>query len=254
MLLRRGLALLGTLALGGSLLGATGCGGGLSTGEHAFYWVSVEAATPEASCFADNKLPDSIKDDMTSVRGRSTFVLYITGDDQAQLDIGAAVLAGTATDEGYSFTGDTVDVEYPPGMKILDADKDDIDDTVDTDIDADRDGLEDTSDPDVDTDMDGNDDRGQDPLVDADMDGKDDRYKEVPSGTRFTTTTSITVDIVIDGATISGKTTSVSSKTCDGKACPTAFNTSCTRTSPFSGVEIDQTEVHVAEEKGSSAP
>ncbi len=172
MLIRRGLALLGTLALGGTLLGAAGCGGGLSTGDHAFYWVSIESAPPEASCYADNKIPDSIKDDITSVRGRSTFVLYITADGVAQLDTGAVVLAGTETDAGYSFKGETVDVEYPPGMKILDADKDGIDDTMDTAIDADKDGIDDQADPSVDTDMDGQDDRGQDPLVDADMDGR----------------------------------------------------------------------------------
>ena len=254
MLIRRGLALLGTLALGGTLLGAVGCGGGLSTGDHAFYWVSIESAPPEASCYADNKIPDSIKDDITSVRGRSTFVLYVTADGVAQLDTGAVVLAGTETDGGYSFTGETVDVDYPAGMKILDADKDGIDDTMDTEIDADKDGIDDQADPDVDTDMDGNDDRGQDPLVDADMDGKDDRYTEVASGIKFTTTSSLTIDVVIDGNTISGTTTSLASKSCDGKGCPDDYATTCTRTSPFTGVQIEQTEVHVEDEKSTNAP
>lgn len=254
MLIRRGLALLGTLALGGTLLGAAGCGGGLSTGDHAFYWVSIEAAPPEATCYSDKKIPDSIKDDITSVRGRSTFVLYITADDVAQLDTGAVVLAGTETDTGYSFTGDTVDVEYPPGKTITDADHDGIDDATDESIDSDKDGIDDNMDPDVDVDMDGIDDKFQDNLIDADGDLKDDRIVEVPSGIKLTTKSSLTIDVIIDGTTISGTTTSLASKSCDGEGCPKDYATSCSRTSPFTGIQIEQTEVHVADEKSSNAP
>lgn len=255
MLIRRGLALLGSLALGSTLLGAAGCGGGLSTGDHAFYWVALEAAKPEASCYSDKKIPDSVKDDITTVRGRSTFVLYVTADDVAELDTGMAVLAGVVTETGYTFSGDTVDVDYPAGVKILDADKDGIADNVDMMIDADKDTIDDSTDPDVDTDIDGFDDRGgQDPLVDANNDGKDDRYTEIPSGTKFTTKTSITIDMVIDGATISGTVTGLGAKTCEGKDCPKDYATSCTRTSPFTGVEIEQTEVHVASETGGNTP
>ena len=252
MLIRRGLALLGSLALGGSLLGSAGCGGGLSTGDHVFYWVAVEPAPQEASCYSDKKIPDSVKDDVTTIRDRSTFVLYITGDDVAQLDIGTAVLVGTATDAGYTFTGDTTDVEYPPGTKILDADKDGIDDTTDPAIDADGDGVDDKVDQDVDTDTDGLDDRGGDPLVDKDGDGKDDRFNEIPSGIKLTTTTSLTIDIVIDGTAISGTSTGLRSTSCTGMNCPKDFATSCSRTSAFSGVQIEQTEVHVAAEKAST--
>lgn len=254
MLIRRGLALLGSLALGSTLLTA-GCGGGLSTGDHAFYWVSIETAKPVASCYSDDKIPDSVKDDVTTVRGRSTFVLYVTADDVAELDTGKAVLAGTATDTGYTFKGDTIDVEYPPGMKILDADKDGISDLTDTMIDADLDGVDDKTDQDVDTDMDGLDDRGgQDDLVDADNDSKDDRFTEIPSGIKFTTSSSLTIDLAIDGTTISGTATTLRSTACEGMTCPKDYATSCTQTSPFTGVQIEQTEVHVATETSGNTP
>lgn len=256
MLIRRGLALLGSLALGGALLGSTGCGGGLSTGEHVFYWVALESAPPEASCYSGDKIPVSVKDDLTTVRDRGTFVLYATADDVVQLDIGSAVLVGTETDAGYSFQGDTTDVESPPGTKITDADKDGISDTMDSMIDADADGVDDNVDQDVDTDADGLDDRGgQDDLVDKDGDGVDDRYTETPSGITFTSTTSVTVDIVVDGTAISGTVTSLRTKKCAGVNCPKDFDTSCSQTNIFSGVQIEQTEVHVAgEEKASNTP
>lgn len=255
MLVRRGFALLGSLALGCTLLTAAGCGGGLSTGEHAFYWVAVEPAKQEASCYPGDKIPDSVKDDVTTLRAHTTFVLYRPADDVAELDIGKAVLVGTETDTGYIFKGDTVDVEYPPGSKILDADRDGTADDVDTVIDADKDGVDDKTDLDVDTDMDGLDDRlGQDPLVDADNDGKDDRFTEIPSGIKFTTTSSLTVDLVIDGTTLAGTSTTLLSKTCEGKDCPKDYATSCTQTSSFSGVQIEQTEVHVATEAAGNTP
>jgi hypothetical protein len=260
MLIRRGLALLGSLALGGTLLGAAGCGGGLSTGEHVFYWVAIEATKPEASCYSDKKIPDSIKDDITTVRGRATFVLYVTGDDVAQLDTGSSVLVGTPTDTGFTFTGDTVDVESPPGTKVLDADRDGVPDSTDMMIDADKDGVEDNNDQLVDTDMDLDDERvslggqSQDDLVDVDTAGDDDRFSVTPSGIKFTSTSSITIDVIVDGTAISGTVTNVASKKCEGLACPKEYATSCTRTSAFTGVQIEQTEVHVAAESGTKTP
>ena len=259
MLIRRGLALLGSLALGGTLLGAAGCGG-LSTGDHVFYWVAIEATKPEASCYSDKKIPDSIKDDITTVRGRATFVLYVTGDDVAQLDTGSSVLVGTATDTGYTFTGDTVDVESPPGTKTLDADKDGVPDSTDMMIDADKDGVDDMNDTLVDTDMDLQDEhvspggQSNDDAVDVDNDGDDDRYSETPSGIKFTTTSSVTIDVTVDGTAISGTVTNVAAKKCDGLACPKEYATSCTRTSAFTGVEVEQTEVHVNNETGGNPP
>lgn len=252
MLVRRGLALLGALTLGSALLGAVGCGGGLSTGDHVFYWVAVDAAKPEAACYPDMKIPDSLKDDVTTIQGRSTFALYITGDKVAELDTGTAVLSGTETDTGYSFQGDTTNVEYPPGKTITDADHDGTDDAIDTMIDADHDGIDDKTDMSVDTDKDGQDDRFEDTLVDADMDGKDDRQVEVPSGIKLTSSTTITIDLTIDGDTVAGTATSVTATSCDGKDCPKNYATSCTQTSAFSGIKIEQTEVHVGDTKSNT--
>lgn len=243
MLFRRSsLALLAPLALAGALLGAAGCGG-ISAGDHVFYRVALDASKSEASCYTKNMIPDSVKDDASTLRGGSTFVLYITGDDEAELDTGGIVIPGAATDTGYKFTGDSVDVEYLPGMTIVDSDHDGIDDSTDMMVDADKDGVDDKTDTSVDTDMDGKDDRFEDNLVDADMDGQDDRQVTLPSGTKFTTSTTITVDMTIDGASISGTVTSVAAHKCEGSICTKDLDSSCTRTTDFKGVEIEQASV-----------
>ena len=218
-----------------------------------FYWVAVEAAKPEASCYAQED-PRLVKDDSTTVQGRATFALYITGDKVAELDTGSAVFPGAETDNGYTFEGDTVNVEYPPGKTITDADHDGTDDSVDTLIDADHDGIDDKTDMDVDTDKDGKDDRFEDDIVDADDDGKDDRQVSVPSGIKLTSSSTITIELTIDGDTVSGATTTVVTTACEGKDCPKDYATSCTQTNSFSGIQIDQTEVHVGDTKSSNNP
>jgi len=133
-----------------------------------------------------------------------------------------------------------------PGMTIMDADHDGVDDAGDMMIDADMDGLDDlTTDQDVDTDMDGKDDRFADNLVDADNDGKDDRIVEIPSGTKIIVSTTVTVDMTVDGDAVTGTSTSVADTKCEGSLCATFVDTSCTRTSAFKGVEVDQTAIAV---------
>jgi hypothetical protein len=241
---RRLLALFAPLTLAGSLLGAAGCGG-ISTGDHVFYRVAVEASKKEAGCYADKMIPENEKDDTTTFRGGATFILYLPADDDAQLDTGSLVLSGAATDAGYSFTGDDVNVEYLPGKTINDSDHDGIDDSDDMMIDADKDGLDDKTDPTVDVDADGLDDRFDDNLVDANDDNKDDRIVEIPSGTKVVVTTTVTVDMTVDGSTVSGTSTTVTDSKCEGTLCTGFMGTSCTQTSTFKGVEVEQAAIQL---------
>lgn len=243
MLIRRSARImLAPVAMGAALFSAASCGG-LSPGDHVFYRLALDATESAPTCYDDDKVPDSVKDDTTTLRGGATFVLYVTGDEKVALDTGSVVLSGTTTDTGYKFSGNAVNVNYPAGEIIIDSDQDGIDDDSDPMVDADKDGIDDATDPEVDTDNDSRDDRSGDPLVDANGDGKDDRRREITSTTKFTDTTRITVDMTVDGASISGKMTTLTEKACTGEACPMNYESSCTRTNTFKGIAIEQAEV-----------
>lgn len=248
MLMRRSaLRLLASAAVGVGLLGVASCGG-LSAGDHVFYRIAFDTIQRDASCYPDKEIPDSAKEDTSTLRNGATFILYSLGDEHLQLDTGTFVLPGVATEDGYSFTGDAADVTYPPGETYLDADQDGVKDSVDPEIDADKDGVDDSVDPEVDTDADSRDDRSGDPLVDADKDGKDDRLVEDSSGIKFTATTKINVEMKVEGLTISGKLTTVTGQRCDdkdGESCPTEYEKSCTQTGTFEGFKIEQADVNV---------
>lgn len=177
--LRNAGVLLAPVTMAAALLGVAGCG--IGPGDHVFYRVATEASKPQASCYQDNMIPASIKDDTSTLRGGSTFILYITGDKAAELDTGSLVLTGAETDTGYKFTGQSVNIEYP---------------------------------------------------VD---------------GVKTTATTDVTVNLTIDGSTITGDSTTVTSSKCEGAACPMNFTAkNCTSTGSFKGVEIDEGQVTVS--------
>jgi len=245
MLIRRNVrTLLAGAALAvSSMAGAAGCGG-LGAGDYEVYRVAYDAVTTDASCYADNMIPEDKKDDTTTFRSGSTFILYVDGGDLPLLDTGDLVLEGSKTDNGYTFSGDQVDITYPPGMTIIDADHDGIDDQMDNAVDADGDGQDDkTMDPEVDTDMDGLDDRFEDDLVDANNDGIDDWIVKIPSGLKYIATATVTIDMTVDGDTISGTVKSVTEQKCEGATCPTDFAKSCTRTGGYKGVKLDDANV-----------
>ncbi len=237
-----------------SLVGLAGCGG-LGVGDYRFYRVALDETVADASCYADNTIPDDIKDDFSTLRGTGTFILYVAGDEEPLLDTGDLVLGGAATDTGYSFSGDDVDISYPPGTSFVDSDHDGIDDQNDPMVDADNDGLDDkTSDPDVDVDMDGLDDRFQDNLVDANMDGIDDNIVNVPSGTKFIKSSTITITMDIDGSAATGTVKVVTEQKCEGNNCPMDYAKSCTRTTAYKGIEVDDATVDIKSSSSSNTP
>ncbi len=248
MLTRRYARVLLAPAMAVAFFGATGCGG-LSEGDYVYYKIAIGDEKAAESCYAENKVPDSVKDDSTTLRSGASVVLYVAGggSDQALLDVGLTVLSGKLSGDQYTFSGDTVNVEYPPGKTITDVDHDGTEDSDDPMIDADKDGLDDNDafdpDPEVDTDLDGIDDRGLDPLVDADKDGKDDRIVELASGLKLTSSTNITVDLKLQGRTISGTMKTVTAQKCEGETCVKDYDKSCERTAEFTGVKIEEIQV-----------
>jgi hypothetical protein len=187
MLTRRSArVLLAPLAMGVALFSLTGCGVGV--GDHIFYRVAVDAQARQAGCWQNNMVPDSMKDDkIVNLAGGATFILYIAGDKEAELDTGTIVVGGAETDSGYKFNGQVTNVEYPL------------------------------------------------------------------TGVTVTELTKITIDMTIDGSTMNGKNTTITSQTCSpASMCPGGFNTNtCTETTAFKGVEIDDALVVVG---NSAAP
>lgn len=235
---QRGIA----LALGVTAsMGTVACGG-LGAGDYEVYRVAFSRQVLGQDCFDGDALPDSIREDSTTIRQGSTFVLYFDRDDTPLLDSGAWVLSGEGDGDEYSFSGNDTDVEFPPGIIVFDSDGDGLDDQNGEDpfVDADGDSLDDQlDDPEVDTDMDGLDDRFQDNLVDADGDGEDDRIVELEAGYKFITVEQINVDLTLDGDVVSGTVTSSTNSSCQGDGCPEDFGGTCTVTTNFDGVRVE---------------
>lgn len=158
----------------GALASFVGCG--LGAGDYTTYRIGSADASLSGDCTED-------ENDSTTFRSGGTFLLYyVAGDDGAvpYLDGGGNfVLQGEETDEGYTFTGKSIDAEE----------------------DNDR---------------------------------------------TFTTTTTATVTIVVDGDTVSGTAKVTSAQTCSG-TCGGFDDTSCTSTSTFDGVEVDDSAISIPE-------
>ena len=80
-----------------------GCGG-LGPGDYVIYEVAFSEPDLSGDCKGDPK-------DSNSFRSSGTLVLYAGPNDKFYLDAGQATLEGTTTDNGFRFTGQSVDVE-----------------------------------------------------------------------------------------------------------------------------------------------
>ncbi|AKT40262.1 hypothetical protein [Chondromyces crocatus] len=244
---------LGRATLLGSLAAVTASCGGLGPGDYVGYRVASSEAKLDASCYPGGKIPDAIKDDTTTFRTGATFLLYIASDEEAFLDTGTRVIAGTVDGDNFNFSGTRTDVEYPPGQTIFDSDGNGIDDDQQTFVDADRDGLNDkTEDPQVDVNGDGIDDRTQ--VIDEDGDGIDDRRVDLPSGIKFISSSTVTVTLAIDGSAVVGDVKTTIKNECTGATCPLNYDSSCSNSASFKGVEIDDVDISIGAAPASSAP
>lgn len=63
---------------------------------------------------------------------------------------------------------------------------------------------------------------------------------------KFTTTTKVTINLKIDGDTVTGDSTTVTTAECEGADCPSDLPRTCTEKSSFNGVEVDDAEVVVS--------
>lgn len=179
-LTRTSLSLLrgGVLLAGLALAAVSGCGG-IGPGDYVIYRVAFSDPEPTTGCFANGQIPPDTKDDSTTFRDTGTLILYAGKEDVVYLDTGKGTLEGKKSDNGYSFSGKSVDVSY--------------------------------SGP--------NDD------------------------TKLTETTTVKIDLTIDGKTVSGKIDSSTSVRCTGNNCPMDLPSDCTQKSDFVGTEVDDVEL-----------
>jgi len=213
--------------------------GGIGAGDYAIYRVATRQAVVSGDCSNDDN-------DSSSLLSSSSYVLYVAGgeSDTPLLDLDGIVLAGVEIDDGYDFSGEQVDREEFGGQTITDSDHDGIDDSADPEVDADQDGMDDKlDDPEVDVDGDLFDDRFADDLVDANGDGVDDNIVSL-DGDTLVTTLKIAVQMTIDGQTTSGTISITTQSACDGE-CNNFEGSSCTATSNFVGVELEDAVVDV---------
>jgi len=141
---------------------------GLGPGDYVTYRVSGAVSSMSGDCDPG--------DDTTTIRSGSTVLIYfVEGADGAipYLDTGSAVLEGVETDDGYTFSGQTVDVNDQGNAEI-------------------------------------------------------------------TQTTKVTTDVILDGASVSGTSTTTVSTSCSGE-CGFFDPFTCTVKTEFVGVEVDET-------------
>jgi len=236
--------------LGSALsLTAAGCGGGIENGDYLLLRVAFSDLKEDASCYANDEIPKEIKNDTTSFRSGSTFVLYRGPEEAYYLDLEEVVMEGTREGDNFTFEGESVDVEYQggiPAVVITDSDQDGIDDNDDPMVDADKDGQDDKFQDDyVDIDADGEDDRFEDQEVDVNGDGVDDRFTIVTpatDGDKYTSTRQQTVSFTITNENISGTVENVIKVKCSGVACPTKLP-NCTQDLEFVGTVVKDADV-----------
>ena len=159
-------------------LGVAGCG--ISPGDYVIYRVSPAVTEESLGCYyPDMVVPPNSASDSTTIREASTWIIYASINDAYYLDSGTNTLEGIASDNGYTFTGKTVDVQY-----------------------------------------------------------------DVPDGTgsKRTTTDSVTIDVITDGDAISGKSTLKRTYGCAGATCGEKIPT-CTKTTDFVGTHVDEIQL-----------
>ena len=243
-----------------ALAAANGCASDdLESGDYMVFRVAFSTATPDASCYVDGEIPQSIIEDTTSLRSGGTFIMYAGQAGELFLDTGSMVLEGEKDGPIYDFEGAVVDVEFPSGGgTIYDSDHDGIDDYEDPFVDADLDGIEDGSDEFVDVDLDGLDDRYEDDIVDANNDGLDDNIVELTAGYKFKDTRKYDIEIEISDDVVTGETKTTIQSTCEGTGCPLSYGAKCVVKGEFEGVIIEDAQVDVSlgaptDDAGSSA-
>jgi hypothetical protein len=127
-----GKSLLWSARVAGALIATSalvGCG--IQPGDYEIYRVSFGELDQSAGCYwgeTEHQPPNDKASDSTTVRESGTWILYASIEDKLYLDTGKVTLEGATSDEGYTFTGKTVNIWF--GADVDDNDLEDTDPKV----------------------------------------------------------------------------------------------------------------------------
>ncbi|HMV66418.1 MAG TPA: hypothetical protein PKA64_06175 [Myxococcota bacterium] len=77
------------------------------------YSVALAAPTLSDGCwYPSSSAPPDEAEDASTARTRATWVVFEAPDDRVMLDVGDSVLDGAATDAGWAFASERVDVQF----------------------------------------------------------------------------------------------------------------------------------------------
>ncbi|UQA62940.1 hypothetical protein [Polyangium aurulentum] len=97
----------------------TGCG--IAPGDYEIYRIGLAKTTESAGCYwmpgdGDPEIPDSLASDTNNIRASGTWIIYASAEDKLYLDTGEATFEGATSDEGFTFGGKDVNVEFLGAM------------------------------------------------------------------------------------------------------------------------------------------
>lgn len=107
---RRG-APLAWLVVAGASAALVGCGG-IGPGDYVVYRVAFSQEEQSAGCYPNGQIPPDVVEDTTSFRAAETVILYGGAEEKFYLDVSGETIAGVATDDGFAFDANSVDVSY----------------------------------------------------------------------------------------------------------------------------------------------
>jgi hypothetical protein len=117
--------LLGARVAGALIATSALVGCGIQPGDYEIYRVSLGQVDETAGCFYGQLNDEQSNDeasDTTSIRESGTWILYASIEDKFYLDTGAVTLEGAESDEGFTFTGRAVDVNFGDKNDPMDMD------------------------------------------------------------------------------------------------------------------------------------
>lgn len=91
------------------LVGLGGCS--IQPGHYVIIRLANAETTLSASCYADNKVPDNIRDDRTNLATGASVAIFAADSETYFLELADISIEGTREGKDYTFLGEEVDVE-----------------------------------------------------------------------------------------------------------------------------------------------
>lgn len=103
--------MMATLGMASLATMGAGCGPG-PTGDYSTYRIAASPVMKTLGCYQDNMIPPNMREDTTTFLTGGELTMYGGPGDTQFLQVGNAVMMGTKSGSTYTFTGQTVNVEF----------------------------------------------------------------------------------------------------------------------------------------------